>query len=224
MNISKRLVVSLFIILACVFVGLIFWPFIMDEILKPLSLVAWLLLRIFVLSIGQVFYWGALVLIFILFIFRLIPNGQVESEPVDNNTQNEMLKNIERWRYLYIPNESSTHTDRFREREYIRMLSQMVSTKLHVPVDYHLYESLRQGTIPVPEDIRAYLFDEEIEDKPSILKRFFRAIREFPDRLTGRRADRIRIDHNRMSNDVLCFFETSLEMNQDDENDQSNDD
>jgi hypothetical protein len=39
-----------------------------------------------------------------------------------------------------------------------------------------------KGTIPVPEDIRAYLFDEEIEDKPSILKRFFRAIREF---LTG---------------------------------------
>jgi Ca2+/Na+ antiporter len=72
----------------------------MDEILKPLSLVAWLLLRIFVLSIGQVFYWGALVLIFILFIFRLIPNGQVESEPVDNNTQNEMLKN---YRTLALP-------------------------------------------------------------------------------------------------------------------------
>ena len=68
MNISKRLVIVVFLLLIILFVGLLFWPFVLDDIIAPASLVVWILLRIFVLSIDQKYYWGAAIFITAFFL------------------------------------------------------------------------------------------------------------------------------------------------------------
>ena len=80
MNQRQRLALF-FILLAIILVlGLIFWQYVLNDILMPLVLTSWLFLRLFVLSIDQKYYWGALFFASVFFLFRhLIPNAIPES-------------------------------------------------------------------------------------------------------------------------------------------------
>lgn len=74
MNSSRRLTLIGFLLLLTLFVGLLFWPFILNDIITPASLVVWLLLRIFVLSIGQKYYWAVIIFLTAFFLYRrLLP-------------------------------------------------------------------------------------------------------------------------------------------------------
>ena len=61
MKFSRRTIVFLYILLVILVGGILFWPFIVSEIINPVSMVVWLFLRLFVLSIAQKYYWTAII-------------------------------------------------------------------------------------------------------------------------------------------------------------------
>ena len=73
MNISRRSVVSILFAAVILFVGVLFWPFILTNIINPTALVVWLLLRLLVLSIHQKYYWTAIIFVVLVFLYRLLP-------------------------------------------------------------------------------------------------------------------------------------------------------
>lgn len=214
MKISPRLLIFLFVILAVLFIGLLNWQYVFDSIVHPVSLVIWLLLRIFVLSIGQKYYWWALILAVLVLAVRLIPREQTTITKEETNLSNETLNSIEHWRSLYIPNESNAY-GKFLEREFLRMLVTMYSAKLRVAPDFKLYDALRQGEIPIPEDIRKYLYTEIPRREDWSLRRMLQAIRDWPGKVWHRSRGINKLDHYRKIEDVLDFFESSLEMKYD---------
>jgi hypothetical protein len=212
MKISRRLVIFIFFLLVVLFVALLNWPVVVSEIIEPFSLVAWLLLRIFVLSIDQQYYWIGLILAVSIFAIRFLPKESNIVEQTESNRPNETLNSIAHWRSLYLPNDSNTY-GKFREREYARMLLSLYAAKMHVASDFMLYDALRKGSIPIPENIRLYLFPEEPKKERKTIRTFVLSIIDIPKAWLRRSTGQEEAAKNRMVEDVLAFFEFSLEMN-----------
>jgi hypothetical protein len=217
LKISKRLVITFFILLVILFVGLLNWSFVLNEIIMPVSLVIWFFLRILVLSIDQQYYWTALIFVVLVFLSRLIPQDQSPITSEDSYTGNETIKRIENWHRLFIPENNSIYDDITLRRGFSHMVVSLYAIKLHVAPDFRLVDSLKQGEIPLPEQIRTFLFPEEPQKPGRSLKKRMQstrnALRQWIRRLNGQE----KAEHYRMINELLDFLETSLEMKNDNE-------
>jgi hypothetical protein len=216
---SLRLISAIFLLSLCLLAGMLFWPFILKDILTPISLVVWLLLRIFVLSIGQQYYWGALIFVILLLLLRQLPPerglAQEENFPDSNTT----IKTFEYWRSLFTLGEQDLRDSKTIKGELVRLLLSFYATRQRTAADFRLYDALQQGEIPLPEDIHAFLFPEEPPSSTGhSLKKRVQAIQKAPGiwirRWTGQEA----AEYYRMIDKVLGFMETSLEIKNDDGN------
>ena len=211
MNISKWLVI-VFLLLISLFAGLFFWPFILNNILTPASLVVWVLLRIFVLSFDQSYYWGAIIFISVLFLtYRLLPPPQPAIEADEFQNSNEIMRTIDYWRSLLVLTDHDIHVGKTVQEELARLLLSLDPTNQRALPYYQLYSALQQGEIPLPDQIHAFLFLEKPQEE-GLLQSIRSTPRKWLRHLTGRKA----ADHYRMIDETLCFLETSLEMKNDD--------
>ncbi len=126
----------------------------------------------------------------------------------------KLLNTIDHWRSLYFPNDSNIY-GKFREREYARMLLSLYAAKMHVESDFMLYDALRKGSIPIPEHIRQYLFPEEPKKERKTIRTIVRSLVDMPKSWLRRSTGQEEAAKNRMAEEVLAFFEFSLEMNND---------
>jgi hypothetical protein len=216
MNISRRLVITIFILLVILFVGMLNWPFVLNEIVMPISLVIWLFLRILVLSIDQQYYWVALIFAILIFLCRLIPQDQPAISSVEVISENETINSVKTWYRLFLPGENNTHDQINIKREFTRMIVQLYAIKLHTPADYKLLDSLRSGDITLPEHIHAYLFPIAAKKKKSAFLGWISNLKGAPRRWIRQVTGQEKAEQYKMINDVLGFLETSLEMKNDD--------
>ena len=194
---------------------MLFWPFIVNEIIKPISLVVWLLLRILVLSIDQKYYWGALIFITVFFLYRLLPQGQAATYPDEPQSSNNALRNIEYWRNLFLLTDQYVRDDKTLKRELIRLLISLYATKQASAANFEIYEALQKREIPLPEHIYAFLFAENSLDNSHSLKKRIQNIGLAPQRWVRRITGQEAAEHNRKINEVLVFLETALEIKND---------
>jgi hypothetical protein len=215
-NISKRLVVVVFLLLTTLFVGLLFWPFIFNDIITPASLVVWILLRIFILSIAQKYYWGAIILITVFFLYhRLVPPPQ-PARPAENfQNSNEIIRTIGYWRSMFTLTSQDIQAGKTLKEELARLVLSRDPANQRALPHYQLYEALQRGEIPIPDQIHAFLFKEP-QQRGRSLKKLVQFIRNTPQKWLRRWTGQELADHYRMIDETLCFIETSLEMKNDD--------
>jgi hypothetical protein len=211
-NVSRQLVIFIFLLFATLFFGMLFWPFILNEIIRPISLVVWLLLRIFVLSIDQKYYWGALIFLMVFFIYRLLPQEQAATYPSDFQSSNATLRTIDYWRNLFLVTSQNGQDDKTLKRELIRLLISLYATKQRTAANFGIYEALQQGEIPIPEHIHAFLFTDDASDTDRSLKKRVQVITTVPQKWMRRLSGQETAEHHRMINEVLVFLETALEI------------
>lgn len=217
MNISRRLVIGVFFLLVILFVGLLFWPFVLNEIITPTSLVIWTLLRIFVLSIDQNYYWVAIILVTSFFLYRRLPPSPhpgVQSE--DDQLSNATIRNLGYWHSLFHSMDQHIQENKILKKNLAHLLLSLYATKQHTSADFRLYDALQQGQIPLPERIHAFLFPEEPQPAGRSFKKLVQSIRNTPRKWIRRWTGQETAEHYRMVDEILCFMETSLEMKNDD--------
>lgn len=217
MKINQRWAIFGYILLIFLFLGLVFWPFVYNNILQPFALVIWFLLRIFILSIGQQYYWVLLIFLVLAFVFRLLPHIHLETQPENVEIISETLNSIHTWRRMYIPGDDPESDDRAIRREFARMLTTLHATKLHTQPDFKFYDAIRRGDIPVPDVIhRLAFFEDPPPQKPSV-RRFFQSIQHSLRKWLRRWTGQEKAEHYRMIDEMLSYLESSLEMNNDHE-------
>jgi hypothetical protein len=216
MIISRRGVVFVFFLLIVLLVGMLFWPFILNEIIKPISLVVWLFLRIFVLSIDQKYYWTAIIFVVVIFLYRLFLPVQSTVSSEEFTDSNKTISTIGYWRRLFIPTDRNTHDDIILKRELARLLVSLYGTKQHTSADFRLYDALHRGEIPLPETIHTFLFSEEPQKSGRTIKKFLQSIRKTPRKWIRHWTGQETAEHYQMIDEVLSFMEISLEMKNDD--------
>jgi len=216
MKFSKGMAVSILFIAIILFAGMLFWPFVLNEIITPISLVVWLLLRLFVLSIGQQYYWAAIIFVVLIFLVRLLPQDQINDQAEELPDSNATIASIGYWRSLFILTENHTHEEKILKRELIRLLLSLYASKQRTSANFGLYEAMQRGEIPLPEHIHTFLFPDESQKSSRSLKRLMQFVRNTSRKWircwTGQEA----AEHYQMIDEVLSFMETSLEMKHDD--------
>lgn len=216
MSTSRRIVIVIFSLLVILFVGLLFWPVILNDILTPVSQVVWILLRLFVLSIGQQYYWMAIVIIASLFLYRhLAPPSHLLIQSEDYEDSNATMRTIGRWRTLFALIDRHIQDDEILQKNLAQLLLSLYATKRHTSADFRLYDALQQGTIPIPERIHAVLFPTESQQKGYSFKKLVQSIRNAPRKWIRHWTGQDTAEDYRMLDEILCFMETSLEMKND---------
>lgn len=217
MNRSKPFVLAFLIAALVVFLGLLFWPFVLNNIIQPTALALWLLIRILVLSIHQKYFWYAVIFLAVLVLLRLLRQTQSQLPSQAYVETNTTLTNIGYWRSLFLYNGQDILEDKALRRQLAHLLTGLYALKQGASNDFRMYDDLQQGTIPLPGNIRAFLFPPEpVSGGP--LKKFFQSMRRIPRRWIRQWTGQEKAEHHKMIDEVLNFIETSLEINNDERN------
>ena len=217
MNRSKRFVLAFFIAALIVFLGLLFWPFVLTNIIQPIALTLWLLIRILVLSIHQTYFWYAVIFVAVFVLLRLLRQTQSQLPPRASFETNTTISSVSYWRGLLLYNGQETLEDKALKRHLANLLTGLYALKQGASNDFRMYEDLQRGTIPLPENIHTFLFaPEPVSGGP--LQKFFQSIRKTPRRWIRQWTGQAKAEHHKMIDEVLNFIETSLELNSDDKN------
>jgi hypothetical protein len=216
MKLSRRMVVSvLFIVLSLLF-GMYFWPFILNEIIAPIALTAWLFLRIFVLSIDQHYYWGAIIFAAAVILIRLLVNNKAKVPPEETPDENDTIRTIHYWRSQFAMIDPGVYEDKALKRELIHLVASLYASKQRASPNFFIYEALQRGEMPLPEHIHAFLFSEEPKKAKRSVKERLHSIRETPRKWIRRSTGQDTKEYHRMIDEIISFMETSLEVNNDD--------
>jgi hypothetical protein len=214
-NRSKRFVLAFLIAALVIFLVLLFWPFVLGNIIQPTALVLWLLLRILVLGIHQKYIWYAFILAAALLLLRIL--RQTHSQlPSPASFQTDTTRtSISYWRGLFLYNKQDIREDKALKRQLAHLLTALYALKQGAPHDFRMYDDLQRGTIPLPDNFHAFLFPPEpVSVGP--LKKYFQSLQKTPRRCIRRWTGQEKAEHHKMIDEVLNFIETSLEINNDD--------
>ena len=206
MNISRRLFVFGFFALVVLVIGVLFWPLILSEIVIPISLVIWLLLRLFVLSIDQQYYWGAIIFIVVFFIYRIFPSAEPVVQYDNFQDLNATIRAIGNWRSLFTVIGYDVPDKRALRQELINLLLSLYATKQRTSADFRLYDALQKGEIPIPEHIHDFLFLKEPQKVKWSFKKLIQSIQSAPRRWIRRWTGQEVAEHYRMVDEVLAIL------------------
>jgi hypothetical protein len=212
MSRRQRFLIFILMLIAALVLGLFFWPVVLNEILAPLALTAWLFLRIFVLSINQNIYWGALILVAFFFLSRHFIQSFMGEEPVSLPEESLKLKDIEFWRNILNIYSMDSEEQFYIKRELVRLMVSMYASKQGVAANFWVMEALRKGEIPLPKTIYTFLFVDETAQTGWSFKLFLKKIWQAPAVWIDERSGRKAAEYYRKIEEVITFLETSLEM------------
>jgi hypothetical protein len=221
MKFSRRMIVSILLIVLVLLFGMFFWPFILNNIITPIALTAWLFLRIFVLSIDQQYYWGAIILVVVVFLIRLLfddPTPNPPDPPGDSLDANDTVRTIEYWRSRFTLTNPTIYDDKALKRELIHLVASLYASKQRSSPSFIIYEALQWGQIPLPDHIHTFLFPDEPVESTRSFKELMRSVRETPRKRIRRWTGQETKEYHRMIDEILSFMETSLEIENGDGN------
>ena len=212
MKTSQRVVLACLVAAILLLAGLLFWPFILSNIIKPTALVVWLLLRILVLSIDQKYFWLALIFFAAVFVFRILSYARETVQPDVYLQSNATLDNIEYWRVRFAGNSHNIWEEKTLKRDLLHLLISCYASNQNTANNFDMYQALEQGEVPLPEHIRDFLFSQEPREPDRSIKSFFRSIRETPRKWIDRWTGQEKAKQYQMIAEALSFMETSLEI------------
>ena len=216
MNISRRVVISVLVGAIVLFVGMLFWPFIFNNIIEPTAAAVWLLLRILVLSIDQKYFWYAAILLAVILLFRLLRQEQPALHSDTYLDTNSTILNIGYWRVLFTYNDQDVRDEKILKRELIYLLTSLYASKQNTSNDFRVHDLLQQSKIQLPENIRTFLFSAEPQEARGPIRRLLQFIQKTPRKWIRQWTGQEKAEHHQMIDEILGFVETSLEIKNDD--------
>lgn len=212
MKLSRRMLIGFSFIALLLLAGILFWPFTYNEIIKPIALVAWVLLRIYVLSIDQHIYWTVIILLALVFLYRLLSPGLAIPPSEEMLESNETINTLGYWRTRFNLNDATPTDEKALRRELTHLLASHYASKSHMETSFGIFDALQRGEIPLPEHIRDFLFPEKAPVAGHPIKRLLQSIRNAPLKWIRRWTGEERAKQYRMIDEVLRYLETSLEI------------
>ena len=215
MNISRRLAISFLLAAIILLAVLLFWPFVLNDVLRPISMVVWLFLRIFVLSIGQHYYWIAIILAALVFLYRLLSQSQTTLPIEKFSDSNKITDTVQYWRNRFSVTDYSSREEKSLRRELVYLLVSIYAAKQRGLTDFAIHDAMERGQIPLPRNIQTFLFPVEQQEPRSFLIKLIQSMRKTPRKWSRQWTGQETAERYRMIEEVLCFMETALEIKND---------
>jgi len=215
LKISRRVVISILVTAIVLFAGMLLWPFILNNIIQPIALVAWILLRVLFLSVDQKYFWTAVILVVVIFLFRILPHEQAESQLDSFPVGNATITNIGYWRILFIYHDQNVRNEKTLKLELAHLLTSLYASKQRAATKFDIYEALRKGEIPIPPHLHSFLFSEGSQESGRWVKRFFQSVQKTPRKWIRQWTGQEKAEHHQIIDETLSFMEATLEIKND---------
>ena len=201
-----------------VFLGIFYTPYMANNILMPLALTFWLLLRISFLHIDQKDYWFLLIWAGgILILYRLGKTllNTKEEERAELPGLNAVIDEIDNWMIGFRYPGASEREGRIIRQRLVDLLVSRYASRNENSTPKKTLDALQQRQIPLPETVYQYLFAKQAAASP--LRRAVHAILHAPQKWVRKWTGREKADFYHAIEDTLSFIENSLEMKNGDE-------
>lgn len=195
--------------------GVLFRSFILDNFVRPVALVFWLIWRI-LLSVNQQIYWGLLIASALVYTFFRLAQGLVDIKPTPPSDSNLTLYNVDYWRTSIQLTADKNEKVNILKQNLGEMLTAMYTSRQSEAPHWEVYEALRQRQIPLPDHIYAFLFPAKPlggrRSFQQVLQTIWQALRKWARRWKGRDV----AEYYQSIEEVLTFMESSMEIKHDD--------
>jgi hypothetical protein len=221
----QRALISFLVVAACLIAALLFWPYLLTNVIQPVATVVWLMLRLFVLSIDQLVYWWLLVAGIVIYLtYRLLRLSSAPPASGESFETGSPLDPVILWQASIQAGEQQSAESPVKHR-LTWLLSNTYASRQQASPSYQIREAFEQRQIPIPDPIYEFLFPAgAAQVKYSLLKDPLRAtgqalaaarrkVRTGLRRWSGRE----KADYYRAIDEVLSMMESSLEIPHDDD-------
>ncbi len=212
MKFPRHILVSMLFVMLVLLFGIIFWPFVLSEIVTPIALTTWLFLRIFVLSIDQSYYWGAIIFVAAVLLFRVLFDVPTHTPAGDIPDVNDTVRTIKYWQSMFTLASPSIHDDIALKRELIHLVASLYASKQRSSPSFVFYDALERGEIPLPDHIHTFLFPNEPNESSRSFMKLMLSVRETTRKWIRRWTGQETKEYHRMIDEILSFMEASMEI------------
>lgn len=200
---EKSIRIIFFVIMISVITSLCayFRLIILENFLKPLALILYLILRTFLLPIDQIILWGIMIFAVSIIIFMRFDDITAEGKPINESTKNFYAEKYASWKLCLSSDSRDAHSQKYLKRELISMMVALYAAGKRIPVDFRLFDAFKAKEIPVPEKIHTFLYAER-SHTISI------SLAELYNRISGHETD----EYHRNLEACLLFLENYTEV------------
>ena len=221
-KLSRRITLIILILGILLLLGILFQSFILENFVRPISLVIWLGLRV-LQSIDQTIIWGLLLFFAVMFLLLRLGREPATVESSHPPASNTTLENVRYWRTAIMITHDEITELNVLKRYLGKMLASMYAAKQPGSSNLEIYNALKQRSIPLPDAVYAFLFPPVLPASGLSIKQVLRAIWDAPRKMSRRWTGSDVADYYASIEEVLAYIESNLEIKHDDtESDSSN--
>ncbi len=204
--------------LAC---AVLAWPWLRANLIVPLALVLWLLLRVMVLPVHQAVYWIALVCAVPVLLWTMLRRRAFIAAAPLPAARTAHAHPVESWRWLVEQTAGGARAlPIVGWSGFVQLVVSLEALERRVPPDYQLHDALRAGKLPLPPEVHAVLFPPAPAPPGRPAARLRRWLGQAPRSALRRLTGRDRADRMRSMSRLLSYLEDSLEMTRHDDPDE----
>jgi hypothetical protein len=220
------------------FLGILFRAFLLDNLVRPVAVLFWFLLRI-LSSVDQVYYWGTLVFATLGYVFYSLflrrPKRPAVFEQTPPSRANATLENVHYWRTTILVTLDEIGKPNILKHNLGKMLASIYVSKEPGSSSLEVYKALRLINRPLPEQMTselhrislpegmyAFLFPEESPARAAdsawsgnFFGKVFHTIWQTPRNLMRKWTGRDVADYYKSIEEVVALMESSMEINHD---------
>ncbi len=123
-------------------------------------------LRVLFLSIDRKYFWTAVILVVVIFLFRppsLRAGGIPNSIPTPVRNARQLQPSDIGAFSLFITTKKTFRDEKTLKRELAHLLTSLYVSKQRAATKFDIYEALRKGEIPIPRRLHSFLLEESQE-------------------------------------------------------------
>jgi hypothetical protein len=215
MKVSRRAALGLLVLGFLLALGILFRSFIQANLVRPIALVLWALMRV-VQSVDQKYYWGLLIVSAVVYTgYRLIQRSP-DHRPDKQADMNTTLENVKFWRSSILFTCDEIDRANFLKSSLGNLLAAVYAAKQPDMASLEIYTALKQRQVPLPEAIYNFLFPEEQPGPRGRIRQILHAIGQIPRKIIRRWTRRDVADYYRSIEQALAFMESTMEMENED--------
>ena len=156
---KRLLVVGAVLILLMGLAG-VFWTEVYGGFLEPVARAGWLLLRLTVLSVDQGVLWALGVFVAVMVLVVRVAQNLGTEQSVTPRSSSMLPAEVARWESLLVSGASDGRFDTALQRDLVWTLVSLYTLKHRIPVGFEVADRFRQGTLPLPPEVRRLLFEQ----------------------------------------------------------------
>lgn len=215
MKLSRRITLIVLILGLLFFLAVLFRSFILDNFVRPVSLMFWMGLRV-LQSIDQNIIWGLVLFFAVIFLLLRLGREPAAFESNRPPAPNTTLENVNYWRTAILVTHDEITELNVLKRYLGKMLAAVYAAKQPGSANLEIYNALKQGDILLPEPVYAFLFPAAPPAAGRSFRRVLASIRDFPRKWSRRWSGRDVEEYYASIEEVLTYVESTLEIKHDD--------